>query len=193
MNTPNLEFLKPASSIDLNTKIPVPTSGIPDPSFLKKELAPIPSIRNYGQGEFRKHEKEFDEFCRWSALPKSERRPKSAIAFERKYGLPLHYTNQFRMREEYQQKRQFYFWEWAMDLWPDFVEAVYKRAVKDSAPDARIFAELMTKKIDMDKPQVNVAPMVIVGVDQDKINKLFTPKTIETVDKSNVVEGKAMK
>ena len=201
MNTPSLEFLKPpddtiGTNQNQSTKIPIPPlPPIPDPSFLKNELTPlIPAARGAApleQRDLRKYDKEFDEFCRWAAFPDYLRKPRTAIAFEKKWGLPKSYTFHFRMREEYQQKRTFYFYEWFMDKWPNLVDKAYKRAMGDSTADFRVLAEMVVKKIDVEKPQVNVSPMVIIGVPQERIDKLFTPKGFDTPPK--IIQGETVK
>ena len=69
-----------------------------------------------------------------------------------------------------------------MDLFPNVVEAAYKRAIKNSSVDARFFADLIGKRLDSEKPRLSVAPMVLIGVDQDKIDKLFIPGGYERIE-----------
>ena len=180
MQTPNLDFLKPHED-NLDTKIP-----IPDPSFLKTELPAIPRLQPVKKVE-SKYDKYYDKFCRWAALPYELREPKTLNEFEKKYGIVSGQTRYFRERDDYQQKRVYYFYEWMMDLWPDLVYKAYHRAMEDSTADFKILAELVGKKIDVEKPQMNISPMVIVGVSQEKIDKLFTPKSFENPPK--IIEG----
>ncbi|MEK6879240.1 MAG: hypothetical protein AABY22_06500, partial [Nanoarchaeota archaeon] len=137
---------------------------IPDPSYLKK---PHNVEKNVDYKPI-KYEKEFDLFCRWSALPKVLRKPPTANAFEKRYSLPNNYASFFKSREEYQNKRLTYFWEWMFDLYPDVVYATFKESQKKNMKAAQIFLDLIGKGLDINKPKVNVAPMVIMGISQEK-------------------------
>lgn len=171
----DLEFLKVKNTQDLEvSQIPIPS-----PEFLKKISGQ--EIIKDGKKELTKHEKAYDAYCHWAALPISVRKPKTQLSFEKKWGLPYGYIAELRRREDFQNRRLQYFWEWMMDLLPNVVEAAYKRALKNSSVDARFFADLIAKRLDMEKPRVSVTPMVLVGVDQDKINNLFTPKGYENI------------
>lgn len=179
-DTPSLDFLKTTDS-----KVP-----IPDPSFLRKI--------SYNQGtrkpdkELDKHERAYDAYCRWSALPRDEREPKTAQVFERKWGLPRNYTAYFKQREGYQEKRLAYFWDWMMDKFPDVVYEMYNRAVnKGSSVDARAFAELIAKHMDIDKPKQVIQPFLLIGVPQDKVDALFTPRGYEKV--TDILPGEEVK
>lgn len=143
---------------------------IPDPSYLEKFPIPNESKRE------SKYEREYDAYCKWAALPREQRSPKKIIDFERKWGLPRTTTDDFRRREDFQQKRLGYFWDWMMDQFPDVVHAIYKRAIKNSPSDARVYAELIAKRLDVEKPKITVSPMVLIGVPQEKIDNLFIPK-----------------
>jgi len=162
------------------TKIP-----IPDVSYLIKQNS------NVGRSESKpltKYAKEFDKFCEWSALPKDLRKPKTAMEWERRNLMPKGYTNYFKSREDYMNKRLTYFWNWMMDLYPDVVYAVYQRAshAKGSDKAAGIFIDLLSKKMNLDKPQVQIQPMVLLGVPQERIDALFVPKGYqEAIDATN--------
>lgn len=146
---------------------------IPDPSYLLKQTQSLTGA----DGKLFKHAKEYDKFCHWSALPKSERNPKTITGFEKKWRLPKGYAKTFKKRKSFQKDRLSYFWEWMMDKFPDVVESMYHRALKNSSADARYFAELISKHIDIEQPQEQrIQNLVLVGVQQDKIDALFTPK-----------------
>jgi hypothetical protein len=166
---------------ELDTKIPIPS-----PEHLKKLTKTSDSPID---AKLMKYQKEYEKFCQWAALPKEQRKPKTAVEFERKNFLPKGYTNYFKQREDFMDKRLTYFWEWMMDLYPDVVHAVYKRAVdKGGSKDAQIFLEMITKRLNLDKPKLQVQPMILMGVPQDKIDALFTPKGYD----SSIVPGKVM-
>jgi len=161
------------------TKIPVP-----DPSFLMN--APEPK---YIEAAKTKLGEVYEKFCRWSALPKKSRKPKTALAFEIKHKLPRNTTNNFRSRESFRSKRLAYFWDWMMDKFPDIVEAVYERALKKSTADARIFAEIISKHIDVQKVETKITNFNLIGIPQDEIKKLFVPKeyTKDDIPKAELV------
>lgn len=156
--------------IPLETKIP-----IPNPSYLMKESKLAGTA---GTAPMVKWQKEYDEFCEWSALPKELRKPKTAQEWEKKKLMPKGYTQYFKTREDFRTKTLTYFWDWMMDMYPDVVYSVYQRATNKKGSDkaAGIFIDLLSKKMNLDKPRVQVQPMVLMGVPQEKIDSLFTPK-----------------
>jgi len=164
MDLPKLDFLK--------GEIP-----IPDPKYITSLKA------GTKDGKLIKYEGEYEKFCKWSSLPSDERVPKTAEAFEKKYSLPRFYTSKFKDRVDFRSRVVNYFWDWMMDKFPDVVQSMYKRAVaKDgSSADAKYFAELVSKHLEVDKPIKTIQPFVLVGVDQNKINKLFTPQKYEKI------------
>ena len=76
------------------------------------------------------------------------------------------------------------------DKFPDVIYAVYRRAVTNSTADARIFADIVAKKLDTDMPKTRMTPFVMVGIPQEKINDLFVPESYEDAE---VVDGDASK
>jgi len=163
------------TDIDLDKKIPVPSLD-----FLRKENKAEQTGNR--SGKLVKYEKEYDAFCRWISLPSEERDPKTESAFEKKWKLPSRTSISFRQRADFRNKRLLYFWEWMLDKLPDVFYAVYKRAKGKSSADARIFAEIITKHMDVQKPQNQITNIVISGVDQNKINDLFVPADMREVE-----------
>lgn len=152
--------------------------AIPDPSFLRKEYHsnPTKTIENRAG----KHDRAYDAFCKWAALPKELRVPKSEILFEGKWKLPKGYCTHFKARRDFRNKRATYFWDWMMDMLPDVVYSQYKKVLDDGNTNAaKFFADLIAKRLDAEKPEQVIQPLAIIGVPQDKINKLFTPKGYE--------------
>lgn len=165
----------------VDTKIP-----IPNPSYLMKESKAV------GQRDSQplvKYGKEYEKFCQWAALPKDLRKPKTAIEWEKKNLMPKGYTQFFKQREDYRNKTLTYFWEWMMDVYPDVVYSVYQESVnKKNMKAAQIFVDLLSKKMNLDKPKVQVQPMVLMGVPQEKIDALFVPK-----DYDKIIPGETVK
>lgn len=152
---------------------------IPSPDYLTKQLAPS---NTKDEQIMTKYAKEYEAFCRWAALPKDLRKPKTAKDFERKNYLPKSYTQFFKKRSDFRTKTISYFWEWMMDVYPDVVYSVYQQSVNSkNMKAAAIFIDLLSKKMNLDKPRVSVQPMVLMGVPQEKIDKLFVPKNYETI------------
>ena len=150
---------------------------IPSPDFLKELHVDNPNVaEDKNQQGLYKHEKQYDAYCKWIALPKETRKPGTIGQFELKWRLPKGYSLYFHQRNDFQQKRLTYFWEWMMDKLPDVVHAIYKRATARSSKDASIFVDLIAKHIKLDKPNIQVSPMMLVGVPQDRIDALFVPK-----------------
>lgn len=167
-----LSFLKPP---DKETNIPIPS-----PDFLRK-IYKKPTEGGQGTGELVKYEREYDAYCHWAALPHEVRKPKNQQLFEKKWNLPKNYLAKFHQREGFQEKRLGYFWEWMMDKFPNVVYAIYQRAMGKSSKDANIFVDLISKYISPERPRVQVSPMILVGVPQEKIDKLFIPEGYENI------------
>lgn len=138
-----------------------------------------------------KYAKQYDAYCRWAALPKELRDPNTAVKFEKRYKLPKGYTTNFLHRSDFHGKRATYFWNWMMDLFPDVVYSMYKRSLDKSSTDAKAFADIIAKHLDLQKPAPTITNFTLVGVSQDKIDKLFTPK--EYIDGEEVIEGEEAK
>ena len=167
-----VSFLQPTEETKEN-KIPIPSTD-----FLRKVYKP----REKENRDLVKYEREYDAYCRWAALPHDVRKPKRQEHFEKKWHLPKTYTAVFQRREDFQEKRLRYFWEWMMDKFPDVVYAVYQRALGKSSKDANIFVDLISKYINPERPKVSISPMVLVGVPQEKIDNLFVPKGYEKLE-----------
>lgn len=167
----DLEFLKNP----MNTSIPLPQMpAIPTSDHLKNDLTPVGN-KSRPMKE-TKYEKEYDAFCHWSSLPKDLRKPKTLKQFEAKWGLPYNYSAYFRQRDDYQEKRTRYFYDWMMDMWPDAVYEAFKRAQRNSTSDFKVLAEIVGRNLDNAKPKVAVTPMLLIGVQPEKIDKLFQQK-----------------
>jgi hypothetical protein len=175
----NLEFLKNPS----DTSIPVP--AVANATHLQNNMPAIPGKQSVLKTT--KYEREYDAFCRWAALPKDVRKPKRIIDFEKEWGLPKNYHEFFRQREDYQERRTKYFYDWLFEIWPDAVYEAYKRAMNRSTADFKVLAEIVGQKLEVTKPKMTVSPMVIVGVPQEDLNKLMQQKI------PPVVQGQVVK
>ena len=152
---------------------------IPDPTYLTEGA----TTKSSPDGELKKHAQAYEAYLRWSALPKKERNPTTEMAFEKKWGLPKSYCiHKFRSRKDYSSRRLFYFWEWMLEKLPDVVYSQYEKVLKDgNTMAAKFFADLIAHKLDVDKPDAIIQPLTIIGVPQEKIQQLFTPKKFEDV------------
>lgn len=167
------EFIKLPDS---DTRIPIPSPAV---------LRQIPRYKQSSKTvtKYNTHEKAYDAFCKWIVLPESLRKPKKIYQFELKWDLPKRTTEYFREREDFDQRRMRYFWEWVMDKAPTVVETLYKKATREgNVTAARVYMELLSKKMDQVKPKLPVSSMMIVGIPQEKIDKLFTPKEYENIE-----------
>jgi hypothetical protein len=175
----------PTSTIeeDFNS-IPLPT-----PEFFEEVNQKEPLVDEKRKGDLIVHDRAYDAFCRWAALPDELRKPKTQKKFEEMWGLPDSYTYRMRQREGFQEKRMKYFWEWLMDKFPDVVYAVYKEARKGKSKQAETIIELVSKHINIDKPQQTIQTLNIIGVSQEALNKLAIPKGYEKIINAEINEG----
>lgn len=152
---------------------------IPDPTYLTEGAG----TKDSPDAEFKKHGRAYEAYLRWSALPKKERDPATELSFEKKWGLPKAYcAHVFRARKDFSSRRLYYFWEWMLEKLPDIVYSQYEKVIKDgNTMAAKFFADLIAHKLDVDKPEAVIQPLTIIGVPQEKIQQLFTPKKFEDV------------
>ena len=155
-----------------------PFPNLPIPDFLNLDKKLIPQQRHR---MMEKHEDAYNSFCKWAALPEDLRNPRTQQEFEHKWGLPKNYTSKWKEKEDFQATRLKHFWNWMFDKYPDVIYAIYRRAVRNSATDARIFAELVGKKLETERPVAQISPFILVGVPQEKLDSLFVPKSYDKV------------
>ena len=174
-----------AKQVDLGNIGDISKFPFPDKKFFE-----APSKRNKKLVKQKKHKAAYDAYIRWSATPKELREPKTAVEFEKVWKLPKNYTtSNFVKRPDFYEKKMKYFWDWVMDKFPDVVHAVYRRAIQNSTADARIFADLVAKRMENLAPKKErMTPFVMVGVPQEKINALFTPEDYEEVQDADVLD-----
>ena len=138
-----------------------------------------------------KHSKAYLAFCKWSATPRDLRQPKTQLSFERKWHLPANYTQHWKEREDFQARRITYFWNWMFDRFPDVVYAIYRRAKRNSSTDAKIFADLIGKRLETEQPKVEMRPLILMGVPQERLDALFIPKAYDNAVQQTVSGMKA--
>jgi hypothetical protein len=159
----------------------------PDADFFKK-----PDIKKKDITAFKtpEREKAYEAYVRWAASPTALREPKTDKDFERLWKLPTDTVYMsFKKRPDFYERKMKCFWDWVFDRFPDVIHAVYRRAVQNSTADAKIFAELVAKRMEVQAPKPQMPPFMLIGVPQDKINALFVPEGYnESVD-GEVVDG----
>ncbi|MGW8289552.1 MAG: hypothetical protein ACWGNP_04700 [Candidatus Bathyarchaeia archaeon] len=168
----------------------------PEPEFYKdatpKQAKKSPKGRKRKKSNFLTQERKeaYEAFLRWSATPKELREPKTEAEFERVWKLPASTIYQsFKQREDFHRRRMGYFWNWVFDKYPDVIHAVYRRAIQNSTADAKIFSELVAKKLESQtQTKAKMTPFMLVGIPQHKINALFTP---EGVEEAEVIDGES--
>lgn len=175
-DTYDLDFLQHNDS-----KIPIPSVDH------LKNLIPKDKPTLTKDADLKKHGRAYDAFCRWISLPEDERDPKTITGFERKWKVPNGYSTTFRQRGDFVEKVFRYFWDWMIDHWPMVVKSIYKGALKGNATQAKTFAELISKRVDMDKPVQQIQPLMIVGVPNERIEKLFIPKGMRRGEVENII------
>lgn len=130
-----------------------------------------------------KHDEAYQAFIRWSGTPSKLRDPKTIKEFESVWKLPKRYaSNEFKRRSDYHERKMKFFWTWMFDKFPDVIYAVYRRAITNSTADARIFADIVGKKLETEAPKARMTPFVMVGIPQEKINDLFIPESYEEAE-----------
>lgn len=165
---------------------------------LKKKIIPLPdylfeknkTVAHKKRRGMSKYSGEYHEFVKWSALPNELRIPKTQREFEVKHKLTPFKTSQWKMREDFYPLRLQYFFDWLYDEFPNVVYGIIKRAKRHSSADAKIFVDLLSKKLDLDKPKINMTPIFMVGVSQEKIDEFMVPEGYEGVVKKTVEEIK---
>ena len=179
-------------NMNLDTGIPIP-NAVKEKPVVEPTAKPVQSVMgitpNRDEKKLVKYEREYDAYCRWIATPEQERHPKSVGLFETKWKIPKTYSSSFRTRGDFKQKVIGYWYEWLLDKWPTIAYSAYEQAKKGNSAHIKIFADLMAKHLDTEKPKATIQPFMIVGVPQEKINKLFIPDDIQEV----VINGEEAK
>lgn len=167
----------------------MPQPQLPDisvPDFLSLEKSFVPQEKKEYE---TKHSEAYEAYCKWLALPEELRVPKTKKEFEKKWKLSYLYTSAFFDRkDDVDAQVMKYFWKWAFSKIPNVVYAIYRRAMRNSSADAKVFVDLIGKKLETDQPRVQLSPLIMIGVPQESIDRLFIPKKYEeladkTVDK----------
>ncbi len=159
--------------------LPKSLHGIPLPDFLNPSNKLRPHSENIRP--MPKHQEAYDAFCKWAALPHDLRHPKNQAGFETKWNLSPRQTSHWKEKDDFQAKRLNYFWNWMFDKFPDVVYAIYRRAKRNSSADAKVFADLIGKRLEISQPKVEMKPLMIMGIPQEKIDNLFIPKNYDKV------------
>ena len=160
----------------------------PDKKFFEKPKVDKPPNKT-NDGGLIKHKDAYEAYIKWAGTPRELREPKTIKEFEKLWHLPNTYVyGNFTNRSDFQERRMKFFWSWMFDRFPDVIYAVYRRAITNSTADAKIFAEIVGKKLETDAPRSKMTPFVLVGVPQEKINNLFVP---EGYEEAEVVDGDA--
>lgn len=159
----------------LTKKQGITLANIPIPEFLKRDQKIVPKKRN------RKKDKHYDAFlayAKWYSLPSDQREPATKREFIKIWKLPPSYVYNWEDDEEFLSLVDKHFWRWLYSKLPDIAEASFQRAIsktRGSAQDTKILLELIGKRVDVNKPATRIQPFFLVGVDQNKIEELFTP------------------
>lgn len=161
-------------SLNASDKTFVPQIPLPDFKENKDMVEAMKPKR-----ELYKREAEYEAYCEWCATPQQEREPKTQLGFERKYHLSPGYTRNFRKRAEFRLKVFKLMLEYWIDKYPNLVYAQYKKAVKEGDTNAaKLVSEIISKNLDVEVEKKTVQPFVLVGVPQEKIDRLFTPPEV---------------
>jgi hypothetical protein len=171
-------------SLDFSKLKNIADFEFPEPDFFKKPKTEKTKIQSF---QTKEREMAYEAYVRWSATPSDLREPKTDVDFEKVWKLPKDTVYQtFKKRPDFYEKKMKYFWDWVFDKFPDVIHAVYRRAVQNSTADAKIFAELVAKRMAVDAPKPQMPPFMLIGVPQEKINALFVP---EGYEEAEVVDG----
>lgn len=147
----------------------------PEPDFFKP-----PKTEQHIVRKSEKHGAAYRAFIRWSATPKPLREPKLMKDFEKQWKLPNRYcSSNFIVRADFHEKKMAAFWNWMFDKAPEVVYAIYRRAITNSTADAKIYIDLISKRLETQKPMPRIQPFMLVGVPQEKIDALFVPEALD--------------
>jgi len=162
---------------------PKTKSPIPLPDFLNVDKELVPRQRKRKKD---KHQDAYEEFCKWSATPKELREPKTQAEFASLWKLAPKYISNWKNNEDFQAKRLNYFWNWMFEKLPDVMYAIYRRAKRNSSADARIFTDIIGKRLETNAPKKEMTPFLMVGIPQDRVNNLFVPKGYDSAIKKTI-------
>ena len=76
-------------------------------------------------------------------------------------------------------------YEWIRELFPSFIHKMYVKATDEGNSSAiKFFGEMVAKDMEVDKPKPTIAPFMIVGVPQSKIDAMFAPDELRVVEEA---------
>ena len=170
-------------NFDSSAEIPVPTFN--HIAKINEDFAKVDKPKT---DRLNKYDSVYDDFCRWSSLPTEYRKPVSVAQFEKNYKIPKGYAFTFKRREDFASRCKRYMWEWIRERFPDFVQNMFTKAIKEGNASAiKFFAELIVSDIEMDKPKPIIQPFMILGVNQEKIDRLFQSDEIKKMKVEDVI------
>lgn len=162
----------------LTNKAGMTLANIPIPEFLTKKQEV--KVKKVGRKK-DKHHDAFLAYAKWYSMPTETRVPQTKKDFAKLWKLP---TQNYMQSAGWEDDEEFlhlvdkHFWRWMYSLLPDIANAAFQRAIaktRGSSQDAKLLMELIGKRTQMDKPPARVQPFFLIGVDQNKIEELFTP------------------
>lgn len=160
----------------LSKKAGMSLANIPVPEFLTKNQKVKRKKKNRQKD---KHGDAFVAYAKWFATPSDKRDPPTKKEFMKIWKLPPHYVYNWEDDEEFLHMVDRHYWRWLYGLLPDITQAAFERAVsrtRGSSQDAKLLMELIGKRMQINKPATRIQPFFLIGVDQNKIEDLFTPK-----------------
>lgn len=151
-------------------------ANLPVPDFLTKKNE---SRVRKKKRKKDKHKDAFLAYAKWYSTPAEMRDPPTKTAFAKLWKLPsVNYMYHWEDEEEFLHLASKHYWKWMFSILPDISHAAYQRAIaktRGSSQDAKLLMELIGKRFERNNTPQRIQPLIMVGVDQNKIEELFTP------------------
>lgn len=108
-----------------------------------------------------RHRDEFLEFVDWTALPTSQRHPKTQKGLATKFGVSEWTLSQWKLREDFWLEVNKTRKEWGRGKTPEVLAGLLEKAKSGDAPAARLWLEYVENHTTRNKADVSVGPVVI--------------------------------
>lgn len=118
-----------------------------------------------------RHGEEYLEFITWTALPTSERHPRTQKELAAKFNLSEWTLSQWKLRDG--------FWievgklrkEWGKDKTPEVLAGLLEKAKAGDASAARLWLEFVENHTTRNKADISIAPQIFISEEIAKKNE----------------------
>ena len=118
-----------------------------------------------------RHGEEYLEFITWTALPVSERHPRTQKELASKFNLSEWTLSQWKLRDGFWVEVGKLRKEWGKDKTPEVLAGLLEKAKAGDASAARLWLEYVEGHIPRSRSDISIAPQIYISEEIAKKNK----------------------